>query len=163
MAARRQRRWTQHHSAAHDPHIIALHETGASPAAVLHDIGHGPFSHTIEEVLKELKFLDSVVQKSDVDIAAIAEQMYAFHWRSLELAATIAFLEQHGDADNRRDAVKKAVDLKPACSGYADEAQEVLGTVGLQGFGGGTHAHVGAPHAKVACWRARPLPQPTAP
>lgn len=80
---------------------------------------------------KGQKFLDSVVEKSDVDIGAIAEPMNGFHWRSLELAATIAFLEQHGDADDRGDAIKKAVHLKPACSNYTDEARKVLGTVGL--------------------------------
>lgn len=31
------------------------HELEVASAALLHDIGHGPFSHTLEEILKELK------------------------------------------------------------------------------------------------------------
>lgn len=78
-----------------------------------------------------LSFLQDVAGEKDADISAIAEPMRNFHWRSLELAATIAFLEQHGDARNRHDAVEMAVDLKPACSKYADDAKRLLGAVGL--------------------------------
>jgi uncharacterized protein len=77
------------------------------------------------------KFLSDIPAGEDADISAIAAPMSRFHWRSLELAATIAFLEQHGDARNRPDAVEMAVDLKPACSKYADEAEKLLGAVGL--------------------------------
>lgn len=121
---------------------------------------HGPYSRTLSDTLHEAvsfdlveehrdsfsedmvrytyritekgrKLVDNVAEKSQVDIAAIAQPMNGFHWRSLELAATVAFLQQHGDAKDRTDAFKKAIHLKPACSSYAEEAHKVLNTVGV--------------------------------
>ena len=80
---------------------------------------------------KGREFVDSVAEKAQVDIAAIAQPMNGYHWRALELAATIAFLELHGDANDRTEAFKRAIHLKPACSSYADEARKVLNTVGV--------------------------------
>lgn len=80
---------------------------------------------------KGRRFVETVAEQSQVDIATIAQPMNRYHWRALELAATIAFLEQHGDANDRTEALKQAIQLKPACSSYAEEAHKVLSTVGV--------------------------------
>lgn len=52
------------------------------------------------------------------------------HWRTLELAATTLFLEK--DKHLTRDcAQRKALDLKPACAPYAQQAETVLSKLGL--------------------------------
>lgn len=76
-------------------------------------------------------FLASIADNPRVDMGAMAQPISSHHWRTLELAATIAFLEQHGEAESRRDAFNKAVHLKPACSNFVDEARQLLGAVGI--------------------------------
>lgn len=44
------------------------------------------------------------------------------HWRSLELASTILFLLKEGSASDLSSATAKALELKPGCRAYTDEA-----------------------------------------
>lgn len=55
-----------------------------------------------------------------------AERFSKVHWRALELAATIRYLELGGDAANREDAVAQAVSLKPLTEKYSADARRVL-------------------------------------
>ena len=53
------------------------------------------------------------------------------HWRVLELASTIAFLERREDIGGRDRAVEKALNLKPECAHYEARARKLLASLGL--------------------------------
>ena len=52
------------------------------------------------------------------------------HWRTLELASTIDFLEQH-DTLERGKSLSRALGLKPACEGYQGPAVRLLEDLSL--------------------------------
>jgi uncharacterized protein YwgA len=86
------------------------------------------YSYQLTEVGKEL-LAEGVV--ADKTIAALTPKLDQCHWRALELAATVAFLQRKGQASNRDGAFEEALKLKPACVGYAAEAKKVFETIGL--------------------------------
>ena len=52
-------------------------------------------------------------------------------WRTLELAATVAYLETRGHAPDRRAAFRKAISMKPECEKFAGDAETVLNSLDL--------------------------------
>ena len=56
------------------------------------------------------------------DISMLQQQ----HWRTLELAATVAFFETRGKASDRDEAFKMALRYKPECRDYVENAKGVL-------------------------------------
>ena len=48
------------------------------------------------------------------------------HWRALELASTALFLLDEGSADGLANAFVKALDLKPACRAFREEAEQLI-------------------------------------
>lgn len=75
------------------------------------------------------EFLDAADSKSE--LTALAKSISDCNWRSLELAATVVFLEKQGSSNNRDESFAKSVKLKPDCISYENEAREVLRSVGL--------------------------------
>ncbi|WP_133768366.1 hypothetical protein [Enterovirga rhinocerotis] len=70
-------------------------------------------------------FLDHVGKFGEREIRLVRE-LSTFHWRALELAATILFLERE-DASLGREAVfGQAIQLKPDTKAYRSEADRVL-------------------------------------
>lgn len=55
--------------------------------------------------------------------------MQPCHWRTLELAATIRFLEIHGSVSNRADALAEAVRLKPETANFQLAASNLLNEI----------------------------------
>jgi uncharacterized protein YwgA len=53
------------------------------------------------------------------------------HWRALELAATVVFLEREGIANDRAEAVATALRFKPECKNSRDKAEQLLTHLGL--------------------------------
>ncbi|MCI0351575.1 MAG: hypothetical protein L0Z53_19300, partial [Acidobacteriales bacterium] len=72
------------------------------------------------------KLLESSFSEPDEDIRALVPKLDSCHWRALELAATVAFLERSGDAENRKHAFAEALRLKCACASYVKDAEHVL-------------------------------------
>ncbi len=53
------------------------------------------------------------------------------HWRVLELAATVVFLEKEELATERRNAFSMALRLKPECKVFRERAERLLDELGL--------------------------------
>jgi uncharacterized protein len=61
--------------------------------------------------------------------AALVQLMVPYHWRALELAATIRFLELRKYVAGRNEALAEAVRLKPDTRNYQIEASELLSKI----------------------------------
>ena len=48
------------------------------------------------------------------------------HWRCLELAATVKYLQTHDDISDLDTAFSEAIKLKPATKQYSDQARQLL-------------------------------------
>jgi uncharacterized protein len=61
-------------------------------------------------------------------IREVVDAVKDAHWRELELAATVDYLEknEHLDSD---EATIRAIKLKPACAGYKDDALALLSEI----------------------------------
>ena len=53
------------------------------------------------------------------------------HWRALELAATVAYLEHRSRAPSRADAFELAKKLKPETAPYSERADKILDALGV--------------------------------
>lgn len=71
------------------------------------------------------KKVDDVSPESRALVERLVARVKEEHWRTLELASTIDFLEQH-DALERSKALSRALGLKPACEGYQQPAIRLL-------------------------------------
>lgn len=69
--------------------------------------------------------VDDVLPESRALVKRLVARVQGEHWRTLELASTIDFLEQREGLD-RSQALSRAVGLKPACRDYKDEALRLL-------------------------------------
>ncbi|MRG95725.1 hypothetical protein [Polyangium spumosum] len=69
--------------------------------------------------------VDEVSPASRELVARLVGQVRDEHWRTLELASTIDFLEQREGLDRER-AVSRALGLKPACRDHKDDALRLL-------------------------------------
>lgn len=63
--------------------------------------------------------------ESRADVARVVEQVKGEHWRTLELAATVDFLQQ-SEQKTRVQALERALRLKPACVPYKAQALALL-------------------------------------
>jgi uncharacterized protein YwgA len=61
------------------------------------------------------------------EIVPRAEAWGKSHWRALELAATVRFLELNEGFKERDKAISEALKLKPATAKYLNDAEVVLG------------------------------------
>jgi uncharacterized protein YwgA len=77
------------------------------------------------------RFLDAAALSFDKHTAEVVGRLKTYHWRALELASTVAFLEQTGELAERSEAFKEAIQLKPACKHYRDDANRVLTEIGV--------------------------------
>jgi uncharacterized protein YwgA len=59
----------------------------------------------------------------------LVEFLSGQHWRALELASTVKFLEAREGFHNRNEAFSEAIRLKPATANYQSQAQAVLHTL----------------------------------
>jgi hypothetical protein len=59
----------------------------------------------------------------EVSLARLLDQ---HHWRALELAATVRFLQFHGTYAGQADAFLDALRLKPETKSFEHEASELL-------------------------------------
>lgn len=74
-------------------------------------------------------FLDS--EGADTDgIQNKVREWTAQNWRTLELAATVKYLELEGSVSNRDEAFAKAIELKPATARFIEDAKSVLRGIG---------------------------------
>ena len=62
------------------------------------------------------------------DIELLQQQ----HWRTLELAATVAYFESRGRAHDRAAAFATALKFKPECKNYVERAEGVLDALDLR-------------------------------
>jgi uncharacterized protein len=80
------------------------------------------YEYTVGEVRANAAPLEPAEKAA---VAAVIKEVRGEHWRTLELAATVDFLEQAQGRD-RKDAVARALQLKPACKPYVERAQGLL-------------------------------------
>jgi uncharacterized protein len=69
--------------------------------------------------------VDDVSPASRALVERLVARVRDEHWRTLELAATIDFLDQK-DHLGREQALSRALGLKPACRDYKDQALRLL-------------------------------------
>lgn len=74
--------------------------------------------------------VDEVSPGSRALVERLVARVKEEHWRTLELASTIDFLERHDGLD-RGKALSRALGLKPACDGYQAPALQLLGDLRL--------------------------------
>lgn len=131
-------------SESFDPEDFIFHYHGPYSRA-LSDLLHQSVSCGLIEETKEY-FSDNKVRYSyrltdagneflgaevDEAIATLAPKLHQCHWRALELAATVAFLERKKEVRGRKDAFAEALKIKPECNHYTNDAERVLQTVGI--------------------------------
>lgn len=58
-------------------------------------------------------------------LTPVIQSLGSEHWRTLELAATALFLEQHRRLDSA-EALERALALKPQCLDHRDDAEAVI-------------------------------------
>lgn len=75
--------------------------------------------------------VDEVSPESQAIVEVLVGRVRSEHWRTLELASTIDFLQQH-EALERKEAVSRALGLKPACREYQEQAIRLLDDLKLQ-------------------------------
>ncbi len=63
------------------------------------------------------------------DVLKRVSSMKGHHWKALELAATVRFLEIHQKSFSRKDAFVEALRLKPKTADYKSKAAEVLNQI----------------------------------
>lgn len=83
---------------------------------------HVRYSYTLTEQGKSLVEQENLAS----EISQIIQHLNKRHWRCLELAATVKFLEIREGFHDRNKAFLEALRLKPATKPYAEEAKEVL-------------------------------------
>jgi uncharacterized protein len=76
------------------------------------------------------RHVDDVSPESRALVMTLLERVRGAHWRTLELASTIDFLEQR-EGMRREQALSRALGLKPACREYKDEAVRLLEDLAL--------------------------------
>lgn len=74
--------------------------------------------------------IDDVSLASQALVERLVAQLRDEHWRTLELASTIDFLEQR-EGLGREQALSRALGLKPACRDYKDNALHLLDGLAL--------------------------------
>lgn len=67
----------------------------------------------------------------DPRIKTFAPTFKEAHWRVLELAATVLFVERDEHIRDRSHAMARALELKPACAEWRDEAEALLKKLAL--------------------------------
>jgi uncharacterized protein len=67
----------------------------------------------------------------DAEVLRHAELLKGAPWRALELAATALFLERDERLPDRTTAMRRAIELKPACEPYQGQATDMLATLSL--------------------------------
>lgn len=87
------------------------------------------FMYEVEPQHEDLSQLDLSPEQVQA-LSAFHEATKAYHWRTLELAATVIYLERRSELTRAR-ALERALGLKPACADYRDEAMALLGSLGL--------------------------------
>ncbi len=74
--------------------------------------------------------VDAVTPESQALVKRLVSRVQGEHWRTLELASTIDFLEQR-DGLSREKALSRALELKPACRDFTKEASQLLDDLAL--------------------------------
>lgn len=75
--------------------------------------------------------VDAVSAESRAIVQGLVERVRDVPWRTLELASTIDFLQQH-EQIGRDKAVARALRLKPACRDFKEDALRLLDDLELQ-------------------------------
>lgn len=87
------------------------------------------FTYEVDESHGDLRLLDLTAEQQRSLSAFLRVTKHA-HWRTLELAATVVYLERHSQLDRSR-ATARALTLKPACADYQPQAAQLLEGLGL--------------------------------
>lgn len=76
-------------------------------------------------------WLEEHASDTDPRIRQLAPLLLDARWRTLELAATVLFVEDDEHVEARDEAVGRALALKPACGAFRTEAETLLERMGL--------------------------------
>lgn len=76
-------------------------------------------------------WLEENGESDDPRLRELAPVFKSAPWRSLELAATVLFLEDEEKLDDRGKALERALVLKPACADFRASAEGLLASAGL--------------------------------
>lgn len=87
--------------------------------------GDNGYKYTYSLTDEGRRFLKERDNPSD-EISKLGAAMSKYHWRALELAATVRFLEIREKASTREAAFTEALRLKPETKNYEAKAQELL-------------------------------------
>ena len=90
------------------------------------DYGEDQFKYTYELTEAGQAWLGEDASGCDPKIEAFAPTFKESHWRALELAATVLFVERDEHIGNRVKAMARAIELKPACAEWRSDAEAVL-------------------------------------
>lgn len=77
------------------------------------------------------KWLESAQREPDPVVAKAAPLLQAAHYRTLELAATLLFIEHNERIPSRDESMRRALELKPACADHRSDARNLLEQLGL--------------------------------
>lgn len=76
-------------------------------------------------------WLDETVKEGDPLLARTVPLFRDAHWRSLELASTVLFVERDEQIRDRAESTRRALQLKPPCKEHVDAARSLLDQLGL--------------------------------
>lgn len=87
------------------------------------------FTYEVDESHGDLRLLD-LTPEQQRSLSSFLRLTKHAHWRTLELAATVVYLEHHSRLD-RDHAMARALKLKPACTEHQPQAAQLLTSLGL--------------------------------
>lgn len=95
-------------------------------------------AHSLDENGDHIRYSYSLTERGAALISqenvsentsALIEELNKHHWRSLELAATVKFLQLREGYESAEIAISEALRLKPATRPYVEEAKQVLNMI----------------------------------
>jgi uncharacterized protein YwgA len=82
------------------------------------------FTYEVDDSHGDLRLL-GLTPEQQQSLSAFLHVTKPAHWRTLELAATVVYLERHSQLDRGR-AMTRALKLKPACTEFQPQAAQLL-------------------------------------
>lgn len=95
------------------------------------DYGEEQSKYTYELTDAGQAWLEENAAGGDPQVKTFAPTFKESHWRVLELAATVLFVERDEHIGDRGNAMARAIQLKPACMEWRSDAEALLKKLNL--------------------------------
>lgn len=122
-----------HYGPYSEPFSYVLHSSVISGLLQEIEQEHGEELVRYSYVLTDAgrRWLESAQREPDPVVERSAPLLRAAHYRTLELAATLLFIERDERIPNREESMRRTLELKPACADHEGAARQLLNQLAL--------------------------------